>query len=579
KPRTGSSQTHAESPLRKTSFPAEDLQRGLAASKAGGKHDHALESEAEDDDDATVHIDPPTSRSSKIGGGGYDPPTEDLGPRGGNTEQEGGFITEEGYGAPILASDEVARHPESVYLMPAVDPEQERIRNEYYAGVDSQGNPVYQSGRRNSSFSRPQSRNNGAQQETHHPLQRYTSNEPSHGTSTPLDNVKEYEPLFPSDDEEDPRKPKLKRAVGHADKLKRPDLARHHFPSQDIWEDTPSSLMYSTTIETPPPVEQPTEATLPDKPAAGFETPESEAARKQNLTDKDQESFLSEHTKKFAKSRFNKDVLGDMPTRPGMRQRFPSQDIWEDTPDHHQLMNTTTIQTPPPADEPMSATSDGKPELPSPTGQQQTAQPTISARPARTREVQAESSTEAAKAAPSIPERPNKSKPQVPARPAKPLARGSQEEVPLQKVTSAGSVGSESNTMTSPPVPKAKPAVPARPGGGKIAALQAGFIKDLNSKLGLGPPKAPEPKDEEKVEEEEKAPLVDARKGRVRGPQRRKPGVSPSAGVAGAAAGDEQPAKAGLGFSIASPWTMWTVGEEGELEVGASSGGATATKM
>jgi len=97
-------------------------------------------------------------------------------------------------------------------------------------------------------------------------------------------------------------------------------------------------------------------------------------------------------------------------------------------------------------------------------------------------------------------------------------------------------------------------------------------MKDLNSKLGLGPPKAPEPKEEEKVEEE-KAPLADARKGRARGPQRRKPGVSPSAGAGAAAAiGDEQPAKAGLGFSIASPWTMWTVGEEGELEVG---GGAT----
>ena len=47
--------------------------------------DHALESENED----IIHVDAPAHRTSKIGGGGYDPPTEDFGPRGGNTEEEG----------------------------------------------------------------------------------------------------------------------------------------------------------------------------------------------------------------------------------------------------------------------------------------------------------------------------------------------------------------------------------------------------------------------------------------------------------------------------------------------------------
>jgi len=67
--------------------------------------------------------------------------------------------------------------------------------------------------------------------------------------------------------------------------------------------------------------------------------------------------------------------------------------------------------------------------------------------------------------------------------------------------------------------------------GSKIAALQAGFMSDLNQRLRLGPqaPKKEEPTAEEEVEEvKEKAPLSDARKGRARGPQRRAPAKSSS---------------------------------------------------
>ena len=111
-----------------------------------------------------------------------------------------------------------------------------------------------------------------------------------------------------------------------------------------------------------------------------------------------------------------------------------------------------------------------------------------------------------------IPDRP---KPQVPSRPAK---------------TGSSPGGSESAEAETAP-PRQKPAVPARPVGSKIAALQAGFMSELNNRLRIGPqaPKKEEPAaDEAPVEEKEKAPLTDARKGRARGPQRRAPAKSPS---------------------------------------------------
>jgi hypothetical protein len=115
----------------------------------------------------------------------------------------------------------------------------------------------------------------------------------------------------------------------------------------------------------------------------------------------------------------------------------------------------------------------------------------------------------------------------------------------------------------------AKPTVPARPTGSKISALQAGFMNDLNKKLGLGPvaPKKEESREEPQAEEE-KAPLADARKGRAKGPQRRKPGVSPS----GAAEEEKKVSKpAAVRFAISRPMTIWDVDESGELSMGSTS--------
>ncbi|EON64884.1 hypothetical protein W97_04118 [Coniosporium apollinis CBS 100218] len=530
KARTSSSHSHAESPLRKASFPTDVMD-------SNGSHDKRTSVVESEPDDDVIHVDPPASRHSKIHGGGYDPPTEDLGPDAGNTEEKGGWIEENGPGMPILASDEVARRPGAEFLQPAVSPELERSGNrDDYIHNDAEG--VFRTGRRGSSrpSSRPGSIHGGLPG-----LTRMISRGDHDGTGTPLDDVKEYEPLFPDDDERQKQQGKPKTA---ADKVKRPDLARHHFPSQDVWEDSPEYFNLVTTVEAPQEPQEPQSA-VEQKPSAIFEPPETEEARKHDLTSKDQENFLPEHTKRFAKTHFNRDVKAELPPRPGMQPRFPSQDIWEDTPDHLQLV--TTVGGP----------QQDETDILSPESASQDT-PTIPPRPAqRTGDVQEASPTK--REAPNIPARP---KPQVPARPAKPPPAEGSEDSPLTKTTSAGSTGSAgSDTTAQPAAPKAKPIVPQRPGGGKIAALKAGFMNDLNSRLQLGP-QAPKkevpPVQEEPAEGQEKAPLSDARKGRAKGPARRKPAASPSG------AAEEAESAPAPTLSFMPMVTLFEFGEETE---------------
>jgi hypothetical protein len=222
-----------ESPLRQTNFPVEQLEKTKTH-----------ESEVDED---IIHIDPPSHPASKVHGGGYDPPTEDLGPSGGNTDEEGGWVTDRGDGMPILASDEIKKYPGGEWREPAVSPELERRRDNEYTLNDPDGHPEYITRQR--THSRNSSRNNSIQYSA--PLRRFATPNEQDRTGTPLESTKEYEPLFPED--EDPKqKPK-----SVADKLKRPDLARHHFPSQDVWEDTPSSLQLETTVDTPQAPEEP----------------------------------------------------------------------------------------------------------------------------------------------------------------------------------------------------------------------------------------------------------------------------------------------------------------------------------
>ena len=606
------SQPHVESPLRKASFPADaetdyGLRKEQSQTSSRLSSDNALESETEDDEGPLA---PASMRKGTMYGNGYDRARED----------DELLMEERGYGVPILASDEVARTPYSEYLQPAVSPVQSRRGSAYYTGPDNDA--FHPSGIKigsrsgSASNSRPPSRPGSI-----HSLQglsRFsTHDDDRENMHTPLEDVDEYEPLFPDEDGNKERRP-----VTAADRLKLREQMKR-FPSKDIWEDTPNSLQLQATVETPEPANEQPDPML-KAPTAVFETPEQESARKGEVSE-DEKAKLIPREERLAKSHFRPHLRDEM-RRPGLAQRFPSRDIWEDSPDSARL-ETTVGDTPSqgsrsPLDEGLEAgavvstsgapnqgilageqprdnatvgAAVAKPSIPprpnkdkapaSTTDLGMQAPPSVPARPPRRlhqvppadaqvpispsktsqispTEARQVSPTEARKA-PVLPER----KPQVPARPAKPVGHESSETVPLSKIASASSDGAsdrEKDLASPPSAPKPKPAVPARPAGGKIASLKAGFLSDLDSRLKLGPQG---PKPQEKVEpelEEEKAPLADARKGRAKGPARRKPVTSATETVM-PGTGEEGKAAA-RNWRIQEPWTVWQ--QDGVLKVG-----------
>ena len=630
-PKSQSNQSHptVESPLRKASFPVDvhgkqDFEHSRDYHTAQRRaSDNVLESETEDDD--VIHVDPPAVHLSKYDGNGYDPPTEDLGSHGGNTEAEGGWIEERGYGVPILASDEVAKEPGSEFMQPAVPPAQEKRGSTYYAGIDSDAPPFYQSGHRNGSRSGSASGSRSSSRPesmygTLPNLARFTSHDDREDMHTPLEDVEEYEPLFP-DEKDDEGRP-----LTAADRFKRrPDIKRR-FPSQDIWEDTPNSLQLEATVSTPEPIEEQS-SPVAKAPSAVFEPPQAEAARKGEV-DEDEKAKLIPKEERWAKSHFKPHIRDDM-NRPGMKQRFPSRDIWEDTPDSAQL--ETTVGGPQ-GDDPMSPADEGikagavvqtsgRPDDGKVMGKQQREgatsgaaaieKPSIPLRPAKFKGPD-EAQEAANQAPPSVPARPpwrlhqvpptemplppsktsaetsltspidvrkapllpDRPKPQVPPRPSKPVTQDLDENVPLSKttsMTSVGSAGSDTSAtkgITSPPATKPKPILPSRPVGGKIAALKAGFLNDLDKRLQLGPQglkPQEKPMEEEERAEVDKAPLSDARKGRARGPARRKPAASSD--VLGGEITTSSTAGGPSKFEIAAPWTVWQISEDGGVDV------------
>nr|OQO26241.1 hypothetical protein B0A51_07247 [Rachicladosporium sp. CCFEE 5018] len=535
---------------------------------------NALDSE----DDNVIHVNAISKRGTKVTGGGEMDNKLDLGPRGGNTADAGGLYTEEGFGTPILASDEVMKRPGSAQLQPAISPEAERIDH---------SDDVSRS-RRSSlqPLSRPSSRPNSMHAgHGMHGLHRFISHDEHFGSGvgTPLEEIEEYEPLFPEGEEE-------KKAAGLADKVKkRPGLAQHHFPSQDIWEDTPASLQFTANVETPEPEQQQARAEAEKAVASTtslFESPEQEQARK----DQNPETMESDN-KTFAKPHFKAGVADEHAGRPGLN-RFPSSDIWEDTPNSMYL--ETTVSGPqeeevksPPEERPTTgglyhqhADKDAR----ATTGLSQVMKPQIPSRPSRASKLAQDITTDIAPEqedsrqrevldlgapkttsptktrAPIIPDRP---KPTIPARPARTSA-SEQTGAPLAKSISAGSTGD---------APKAKPAVPARPAGAKFGNLKSDFINTLANKIQLGPtgppPKVIEP-EPEAIEETEKAPLADARKGRAKGPARRKAAASTSP-----APGPRIDAKP-VTFTLTPAITLWHIDETSSLLV--PSAGAEAAR-
>ncbi|MCJ1310212.1 hypothetical protein MMC25_003874 [Agyrium rufum] len=608
---------HTESPLRKASFPLGSEQREqINATHASGQlnSDQAIEESEADDDVDVIHIDAPQERKSKIGGNGYDPPTQDLGPRGGNTEALGGWIDERGYGVPILASDEVAKETGHEYLQPAISPAQSRRGSAFHAGVDSDVPLSYQSGFRNPSRSGSASNSRPGSIHGQAPgLARFVSIDDRDDIHTPLEDVEEFEPLFPEEDE------KMGKPDDAAARFKqRPDVIKRRFPSQDIWEDTPNSLQLQAEVTSPEP-NQEQQMKPPSTVASTFESPEKEAARKEEVSEEERAKLIPKE-ERLAKSHFKPHLREDM-QRPGMRQRFPSQDIWEDTPNSAQL--ETTVDGP--QDEEVKSPDDaglragavvitaGRPDHGDPTttqsrdgataGSPAVNKPMIPPRPTRTKH--SEETPDASSTIPSLPARPVKrvhqvapaeipsppskvgaeskvarspnesravpslperTKPQVPARPTRPPRKEGSIGEPLSKTTSAASLDSKQSdasagyrdTVTSLPAAKPKPTLPARPAGGKIASLKAGFLSNLEQRLQLGPQAPTKPQEKSAEEElEEKAPLQDARKSRARGPARRKPAVSPA---------PPEPTETKTSapkLSIAEPWSIWQISTDG----------------
>ncbi|CAG8939625.1 unnamed protein product [Penicillium salamii] len=470
------SQPTIESPLRQMSFPSEAAPKPVGSplrdrkSSSHGNHEGGV-----------IHVDDPKHPLHHPDGFSATPALEENDPLSDEMKNDED---------PILAADQI--RPESAYLHPAISPT-----------FDRQGSFEDEARSRNPSVSHSRSHSRSASAQGQFPtLTRYDSREDTH---TPLEDVEEYEPLFPEDDN------KKETPVSTTDRFKkRPDMLKHRFPSQDIWEDTPNSLQLHATVTTP-------DVPAQDSPET-FETPEQEATRRMQA-DKVDSHQVASHILEGEGAR-EKLVRPDT-----LKQRFPSKDIWEDVPESQRLV--TTVE---PAKEEVKS-----PEVPS--------KPTLPARPQR----QPQSSPIEKRQPPSIPERP---KPQVPARPTKPSS-----QVPA---------ASEETPKEAPAV-KPKPAVPARPGGSKIAALKAGFLTDLNSRLQLGP-QQPKPQEEVPEAPVEKQPLSDARKGRARGPARRKPAVEKPAAEKPATALPTIPE-----IKITTSLNVWQVGQDGRVAVGPGS--------
>ncbi|KEY69145.1 hypothetical protein S7711_04928 [Stachybotrys chartarum IBT 7711] len=439
-----------------------------------------FKAEVIDSDDDTIHVE-----DSKH------PECRSYGESG-----DAGAEHDDDYTAPILAADEVGKHTGGYLQQPAVHPGPER-RGSAFEIEEPHSLPT----------SRP-----GSTQ---------LIQTPREFDSTPLEDVKEYEPLF----SEDAKQAREKQESPDESKIRR------HFPSKDIWEDAPNSVHFTAEVSTPD-VEEPTRRKSsthaqmrPITPAQAFAMHQEELAEKEAKGPT--HTFLSLSEDKPSWAAHQPHLKAE---RPSSARRFPSRDIWEDVPESH--LHQATLSGSPPREE-------SKPEIPARPSKtsDSSERPAIPDRPKPKQNL----AEEASKSRPTVSDKP---KPQLPARPTKSLSGDSKDG----------------------DAPKAKPPVPSRPVGGKIAALQAGFMSDLNKRLQIGPqaPKKEEPADEqEAAEEKEKVPLSDARKGRARGPQRRAPAKSPAP-----ASSVETTKPAIPTFTFSTPLTTWTIHpEDGNVAV------------
>ncbi|EFQ98151.1 hypothetical protein MGYG_01187 [Nannizzia gypsea CBS 118893] len=404
----------------------------------------------------------------------------------------------------VLASDEI--DPNSEALQPAVSPpfEHKHPNSKHYTESTRPTGPE-----KDSLNTRPEG------QDESEPI--------------PVKHAKEYEPLFQDDDKE--------RGLSPEQRFKSPASHTQRFPSKDIWEDAPSSAQLHATVSTPDIPRRPKKDG--SEPEALFETPEQKQERVREADKVTEKSGLEESPTQIEKSQSQEQ---------DSKQRFPSKDIWEEAPESQQL--TAAVEAPADSEKLEKPENPALPSLPPRPSKQPDRSSTDEQGDVSPTKAQAVSPTELKKR-PSIPDRP---KPQVPQRPTRKKAQEAGETLPK-------TISGENAEDAARPAPKSKPALPPRAVGSKIAALKAGFLSDLDSRLKLGPP-APKPKEKEEAEKQaEKGPLSDARKGRARGPPRRKPAAKSTPAVAEVAKPQTPEIK------LTGPWNVWSIGPDGEVNV------------
>ncbi|KAI1004481.1 hypothetical protein K3495_g3733 [Podosphaera aphanis] len=490
-----------------------------------------------------IHVDNPRKHATNIRhNSGYGTSKEAL---SSSIDREA-INDDHGYGAPILASDEVAKEPYGRELEPAVSPLNENAFN-----FDE--SPKIPTTAEDSNLDETEASSISASL-----------------SKTPLEDVIEYEPLFPDEEKEHTKENEIMDSL----KIERLESKNRKFPSRDVWEDTPHSLQYTATVSTP---QLPEEEKEDNKIEQNIETPAQAFARRhEELAEQELTGAEIDFQGKTKKNRIVKHENLIPVTKPKLsNSRFPSRDIWEDAPDS--LLLQTTVAGPQVDKEALNSSE--RPE-PSKLINEQSIEaqnvlfgddgshdgaasspvvrPSIPARPITSNSNSQEqpeiigskkciishsSMTDDASSVSSV-----KPKPQVPVRPSKNISREPSE-------TSSSHI-----TSSSVSTAKTKPLVPSRPTGNKIAALQAGFMSDLSKRLQLGPqaPKKEAPT-ETSENENERAPLADPRKARARGPARRAPGKSqpaPSSTTTseGAVARNNQ----SLEFSAA--FNIWSIG-------------------
>lgn len=514
---------------------------------------------------------------------------------------------------PILAADEVLKRAGGGYMAPAISPPLAAWRPE--SAVNSRPH------------SRPQSTHPGIDDDDDddedadvEPVRLsgrgFESKESLVRES--LESGERPEPLFPESDDEAERKETPGEMKVH-EKPKRPGMPEsmgssggHRFPSKDVWEEAPEfSQLEATVSSTPPPKdtemtdeEREAERTIPKrtdgKPETGvkfihgqpnehyvpgdeveFERKQKEALKKtveyRHHVNREGRDDGLEKLLKRGSSTDDPDKLGASSSREKAK-RFPSNDIWEDVPPSLELSAELTHlpEEEYSATEPKDrATTSGTTKFEDPNMSEVEKRPTTgapieaSSRP----EILARPAVPSARPAPKVrgapptpPDRPQASDQPVTEKRLPPgLPDRPKPKVPLNRpVRPVGGLAAKSPSADAvPTVPKSKPSVPPRTGG-KIAALKAGFLSDLDNRLKLGP-MAPKKAEEEAPaspeKEKEKEVLADVRKSRAKGPRGRK---LPTATTTEAAAPKEEKK---LEIMSVGVWSIWSVGDQGDIEV------------